>query len=343
MNRDIARILDANFNRAREALRVIEEAARFAADDASLSGEIKQLRHDLASTMKQLDADALLEARNTSGDVGTTIATASERTRESIDAVVVSACKRLVEALRVLEEYGKTEDVDFAADIERLRYRSYDMETRVRFESARRVRWAEVRLYVLITEALCSENWLTTARHAIAGGAGALQLREKDLPDAELLRRAQALRELTRETNTLLILNDRPDIARLVDADGVHVGQDDLPVRAVRRVAGPRCIIGRSTHTIEQARAAMAEGADHVAVGPMFPTSTKPQDHIAGADTLRAVLAELDRPHVAIGGISADNVSQLVEVGCRCVAVCSAVVSQPDVEAAARAIRATLP
>ncbi len=343
MDRNVARILDANFNRAREALRVIEEAARFAGDDPELSGAIKQLRHDLAGTMQRLDADALIEARDTAGDVGTTLATPSERARDSTDAVVVSACKRLVEALRVLEEYGKIEDADFAVEIERLRYRSYDLETRVRFEPARRARFAEVRLYVLITEALCSGDWLTTARQAIDGGAEALQLREKDLTHAELLRRAEALRDLTRETDTLLILNDRPDIARLVEADGVHVGQDDLPVEAARRVAGPRCIIGRSTHSVEQARTAMTEGADVVAIGPMFPTSTKPQDHIAGLEALQAVLAELDRPHVAIGGITADNIGTLVDVGCRCAAVCSAVISRTDVTAAARAIREKLP
>ncbi len=339
MDDAVARILDANLNRAREALRVVEEAVRFGADDADLTAALKQARHDLGAAVGRLDADALLAARDTAGDVGTTIDTESERDRGSTDDVVVSAFKRLTEALRVLAEYGKTVDAGFAAAIEQLRYRCYDLEARVRFEPWRRQRFADVRLYVLLTESLCSGDWLKVAEQAIDGGADALQLREKDLPDAELLRRAHALRELTRRRDALLIINDRPDIARLVDADGVHVGQDDLPVAAARRIVGRRIIVGKSTHTLDQARAALAERPDYVAVGPMFSSTTKPQDHIAGPETLAAVLAETDLPCVAIGGITAQNVGELTAVGCRCIAVCSAVVSEPDVRSAAEALR----
>lgn len=342
MDTTIARILDANVNRTREALRVIEESVRFGADDAGLTAEAKRLRHDLAGAVSRLDAEALLAARNTPGDVGTAIVTESERVRESADDVVVSAFKRVTEALRVLEEYGKTVDVDFAAAIEQLRYRCYDLESRVHFAPRRRARFAAVRLYVLITESLCAGEWLRVAEQAIDGGADALQLREKDLPDAELFRRALHLRELTRDRNILLIVNDRPDIARLVGADGVHLGQDDLPVDAARRVVGPRCIIGKSTHTIDQARAAIREGPDYIAVGPMFETATKPQAHIAGPETLAAVLAQTNLPLVAIGGIAPDNVAKLTAVGGQRIAVCSAVINQPDVRAATRSLRHAL-
>jgi thiamine-phosphate pyrophosphorylase len=336
----VARILDANFNRAREALRVIEDSVRFGADDASLTAALKQLRHDLAAAIAGLDSQSLLTHRDTPGDVGTAISTDSEQTRDSMEDVVAAAFKRLTEALRVLEEYGKTVDASFAASIEQLRYRAYDLEMRVHFEPWRRRRFAQVRLYVLITESLCRGNWLRVAEAAIEGGAQCLQLRQKALPDGELLRRAEALRELTRMRDTLLIINDRPDIARLVAADGVHLGQDDMPVAAARRIVGQRIIIGKSTHTLDQARSALAEKPDYIAVGPMFATATKPQEHIAGPETLAAVLAETDRPHVAIGGITPDRIGQLTAVGCRCVAVCSAVISQPEVTEAARAIRA---
>jgi len=341
MDTAIARILDANLNRAREALRVIEEAVRFGADDADLSASLKEARHDLAAAARRLDADALLAARDTAGDVGTTIDTASEQVRDSVDDVVVSAFKRLTEALRVLAEYGKAVDADFAAAIEQLRYRCYDLESRVRFEPLRRQRFADIRLCILITESLCSDDWLTVAERVLDGGAECLQLREKGLNDAELLRRARQLRELTSARNALLIINDRPDIARLAHADGVHLGQDDLPVAAARRIVGERILIGRSTHTLDQARAALAEPGrpDYIAVGPMFASPTKPQDHIAGPETLAAVLVESDRPHVAIGGITPANVGELTAVGCRCIAVCSAVISQPDVRAAAQALR----
>lgn len=358
MDSSVARILDANLNRAREALRVIEESARFGADDADLTAAVKQVRHDLADAVRLLDADSLLDARDTPGDVGTAIATESEGVRDSADDVVVSAFKRLTEALRVLAEYGKTVNATFAASVEQLRYRCYDLESRSRFDVARRRRFAEVRLYVLVTESLCGGDWLTVAEQAIDGGAGCLQLREKALSDDELLRRAEALRELTRRKGALLIINDRPDIARLAEADGVHVGQDDLAVGAARRIVGRRSIVGKSTHTLDQARSAIAERPDYIAVGPMFPTTTKPQDHIAGCRTLSAVLAETDRPHVAIGGITCDkvnqlaavaiggitarNVDQLTAIGCRCICVCGAVISQPDVLAAAGSLRGAM-
>ncbi len=343
MDKTVARILDANLNRTREALRVIEEAARFEADDPTLTEGLKQVRHDLTDAARRLDADALLAARDTAGDVGTHIETPSERRRDATADVLVSAFKRLGEGLRVLEEYGKTVDPDFAAAVERIRYRCYDLESQARFDRVRRERFAQVRLYVLVTESLCAGDWLTTAEQAIDGGAAAIQLREKELPDGELLARARRLRELTRRKGALLILNDRPDIARLVEADGVHVGQEDLPVAEVRRIVGPRSIIGKSTHTLEQARSAIAERADCIAVGPMFDSKTKPLGDIAGPETLKTVLAECELPTVAIGGIAPDNIPQLTAVGCRCVAVCGAVIGQKDVRAAAAAIRARLP
>lgn len=339
MSPTVARILDANVNRAREALRVIEESVRFGADDAETTGVMKQIRHDLTAAVAGLDATVLLSSRDTAGDVGTTISTDSERSRQSVEDVVTAAFKRLSEALRVLEEYGKTVDSQFAAAMEQLRYRIYDLEKRVRFEPWRRFRFAAVRLYVLITESLCHGRWIDVAEAAIDGGAQCLQLREKTLPDGELIRRAESLRTLTRRQGVLLVINDRPDIARLVEADGVHLGQEDMPVAAARRIVGPRILIGRSTHTLAQVRAAMSEGPDYIAVGPMFATATKPQDHVAGPETLKAALKELDRPHLAIGGITTENVTTLTAVGCRCVAVCSGVISRPDVSAAARALR----
>ncbi len=342
MDTAVARILDANQNRAREALRVIEESVRFAGNVPDLTAAIKQCRHDLSAALRQLPAEMLLEARDTAGDVGTSVNTDSERHRDSVDDVVTASFKRLTEALRVLEEYGKVVDVEFAAAIEALRYRVYDLEAAVRFEPWRRRRFGEVRLYVLITESLCHGPWLTIAEAAIDGGADCLQLREKGMDDAELLRRALALRELTRRRSVLFVMNDRPDIARLVEADGIHLGQDDMPVAAARRIVGPRILIGKSTHTIEQARAALAESPDYIAVGPMFDSTTKPQKHIAGPQTLAAVLGETDLPHVAIGGITVENVNVLRQVGCRCIAVCSAVISRANPTKEAKSLRRAL-
>jgi len=305
MHRFAARIIDANLNRAREAMRVLEDFARFAIDDAATSRTLKHMRHDLAAAARLWPISELLAARDTPGDVGTRITTDGEKCRQSIADVVTAAARRLTEALRVLEEYAKLDNATAAAAIERIRYRAYDIE-KCLVPIARRhapdpqsdapnpecrvSAFANVRLYVLITESLCRRSWLRTARDAIAGGADCLQLREKHLGDAELLARAKRLADLCHRHRVLCIINDRPDIARLAGADGVHLGQTDMPVAAAREIAGPRLLIGKSTHNLAQFRRALRERPDYLAIGPMYDTATKPQRHIAGPDTLRKVI-----------------------------------------------------
>ena len=197
-------------------------------------------------------------------------------------------------------------------------------------------RWREAELYVLITEALCNGPWKSVAEAALAGGARILQLREKTLDRAELIDRGRTLRTLCTSHDALLIINDDPHVAVACDADGVHVGQDDLPIPEVRAIVGPDRLIGISTHNIQQARAALEHGPDHVAVGPMFPTATKPQDHIAGPITLDSVRAMTRLPIVAIGGINPQNASLLQSADT--LAVCGAVISSDDPGAAATAL-----
>lgn len=340
MESDCLRILDVNINRSREALRVIEDYARFTLDDADAAGALKRCRHELRALVATLGHDALLAARDIQGDVGREVKTAGELRRDSLEDVVRAAFGRLSEATRALCEYAKPISPPAAAAAEALRYEVYALEQRVVLRGDLRRRFREVRLYVLLTEALCRGNWLETARAALRGGADCLQLREKTLPDQELLARARRLCDLTHEFNALLAINDRPDIARLAGADVIHVGQDDLSVREIRHVAGARPLVGKSTHTLEQFTAALAENPDYLAVGPMFPSPTKPQDHIAGLATLAAVRPRTALPLVAIGGITADNAAQVFAAGASAVAVCGDIIAADDVEAAAREIRA---
>ena len=196
-----------------------------------------------------------------------------------------------------------------------------------------------VKLYVLLTEALCRGDWYETAEAALAGGAGAIQLREKQLTDIELLDRARRIHELCERHEALLIINDRPDIALAAGAHGVHLGQEDPPVSEARRILGDECIIGVSTHTVEQAKAAVAGLPDYIAVGPMFASHTKPQDHIAGPATLSAVRSLTSLPLVAIGGITLENAAQCAPADV--LAVCSAVISVDDVASATRELMET--
>ena len=339
---DVYRILDANLNRAREALRVIEDHARFILDDAAAAERVKRLRHELRGVVAELGAERLLCARDIVNDVGRETKTPAELRRESTGDVLHAAFARLTEAARVLGEYGKLISAPAAAVAEHVRYESYELHQVLALRGDLRKRFRDVRLYVLITEALCRDGWFETAAGAIRGGAGCLQLREKTLSDAELLRRAKLLRTLTTDAGALLFINDRPDIAKLCGADGVHVGQDDLPVSAARRGAGPDILVGKSTHTPEQFAAALAENPDYLAVGPMFDSSTKPQGHIAGLETLATVAGRMTLPLVAIGGITADNVTDVVRAGAACVCVCSAVSGAADPEAAAARLLAAI-
>jgi thiamine-phosphate pyrophosphorylase len=314
----------------------MEDYARFVLNDAASSETLKHFRHELGSLIRQLPENELLGGRNTPGDVGTAISSDTERTRSNAEEVFTAAAKRLPEALRTLEEYSKLCDSAVAAGLERLRYRSYQLEQCLAMRGARRGRLNNARLYVLITENLCGKDWLKTAEEAIAGGADCLQLREKSLTDHELLQRARRLANLCRSKNALSIINDRPDIAALSGADGVHLGQDDLSPAEARRIAGPECLIGISTHNVAQFRAAMAADVDYIAVGPMFDSATKPLLEIAGPALLQTARSETRLPIVAIGGINAKNAEELRQMGANCVCVCSAVIQASNVfEAAA--------
>lgn len=340
------RVLDAAANRAREALRVVEDFARFVLDDPSLTGRLKLLRHRLASALARLPAGRLLAARNTPGDVGTSLTCAGEQTRPDLASVVTANCKRLQESLRSLEEYGKLVDISFAAQMEQIRYESYTLEGSLAVDDAGpRLLLAAARLYVLIDGRASEAAFTELAAGLIASGVDVLQLRDKRLADRELLARARRLRELTRGTRTLFILNDRPDLAALAAADGVHVGQDEVGVAEARAVAGQHAIVGVSTHSLAQARRAAAEGADYLGVGPTFPSRTKAFDsaQLQGVELLRAVAGEIQLPAFAIGGIEAANLAEVLAAGITRIAVSGAVLAATDPFAAARELRGLLP
>jgi thiamine-phosphate pyrophosphorylase len=196
---------------------------------------------------------------------------------------------------------------------------------------------------VLLTERLCAHGWRETLAAAIAGGADCIQVREKEMPTRALADRVRAVVDAARPAGVAVVVNDRADVALACGADGVHVGQDDLSVRDVRRMAGDRLLVGVSTHSLEEARAAAEAGADVCGVGAMFATSLKPAIAAGGAAYLRDYLAHFARvPHLAIGGVTPANVGELAAAGCRGVAVSSAVCGARDPAAAVRALREAL-
>ena len=198
-------------------------------------------------------------------------------------------------------------------------------------------------LYVILDRAAAGGRDLPPLLDAVlAGGCRVVQLREKALPLNDLYPVARALRRRCREAGCLFIVNDRVDFALALEADGVHVGQDDLPAREARRLLRPGMILGVSTHDESQARLARDDGADYVAVGSIFPTGSKPGFHLVGPDLVRRVRQAIPLPLVAIGGITMDNVSQVIRAGADAVAVISAVCAAPDPAAAARGFLETI-
>jgi thiamine-phosphate pyrophosphorylase len=193
-------------------------------------------------------------------------------------------------------------------------------------------------LYVILDRGAAGDRNLAPLLEAVLeGGCRVVQLREKTMPLGDLYPVARALRKRCREAGCLFIVNDRVDLALAVEADGVHVGQDDLPAREARRLLSPGMILGVSTHDENQARLARDDGADYVAVGSMFPTGSKAGFRLVGPDLVRRVRPEIRLPLVAIGGVTTDNVAEVIRAGADAVAVISAVCAAPDPAAAARA------
>ncbi|MBX3391456.1 MAG: thiamine phosphate synthase [Phycisphaeraceae bacterium] len=349
----LARMIDANINRASEGLRVLEDVARFVIGCQTLCAGCKSVRHalrrygeSLGSSAPALDGLGRLAARDTPGDAGVGVSGAGEYQRPTVASVAVAAGARACEALRVLEESAKAAGaIDAARLAEKARYETYDLHRRVviALGTGRRTQW---KLCVLITEELCSKHsWRYVAKMAIDGGADCLQLREKAMPDRALLVRTRELIEMARPSGVAVVVNDRPDVALLAGADGVHVGQDDLPAGEIRRLAGSSLLVGVSVSNVEQAAAAVLDGADLCGIGPVFPTSTKQRPFIAGLGVLSAYRSDprlAGFPCLAIGGIGPENIAQVVGRGFGGVAVSSCVCSAADPAEVCRRLRREL-
>ncbi|QYR23001.1 thiamine phosphate synthase [Paenibacillus sp. sptzw28] len=199
-------------------------------------------------------------------------------------------------------------------------------------------KWNDFRLYAITGENYHpGRSMLEVMEQALIGGADIVQLRAKDLSKQEVLAQGFALRELTRHYGVPLIINDHLDVALYVDADGVHLGQDDLQLAEARRILGPERIIGISTHNIGQALEAERGGADYIGVGPVFPTGTKPGRMAVTTDYVREAARQVSIPFVAIGGITLENVDQVLDAGAARICAVSAIVGSSDVAGSCRA------
>ena len=341
MERSIYRIIDANFNRAREAIRVIEEFCRFALNCAPLTERAKSFRHELSAAISKLEPARLISSRDTTADVGVEITVAHQLARGNLKDSFTAGCKRLTEALRTLAETTQTLNPHVAKTLEKLRYAAYTLEKDIVLFSDTFERFKSVKLYIVITSSLPADV-LSLLCYCVAGGADCIQLRAKTIEDDKLLALAEEFVRICKSAKVLSIINDRVDIAVAAGADGVHLGQNDIPVEQARRLQLTPLIIGKSTHSIDQLKSTCREMPTYVGLGPVYSTPTKPTAPPVGLDYVKQatnILNDTGIAHVAIGGITLDNLEEVLTAGAEAIAVCSAVTEAADPAAACRMLK----
>lgn len=339
----LLRIIDANTNRIGEGLRLLEEVARLVLNDTSLTQQLKNLRHELVSSAWPLQQQ-LLQARDSAGDVGVDLEVPGLEKQRELPTTLVANARRVQESLRVMEELAKVPGIPLATEkFKQARFALYTLEKTLLSRLLRGDKMGKLPgLYVIIDlPSLKGRGHIEVASQAIRGGATTIQLRDKLHSKRELLPIARELRNLCAERNVLFIVNDYLDLALAVDADGLHLGVDDLPVKEARRLLPIDRVLGSSVFTVAQAISAQAEGADYIAVGSIFPTASK-EIEVVGLARLRQVRQAVTLPLVAIGGIDKDNAAQVKAAGADAVAVISAILGTADVAEASRQIVARL-
>ncbi|MHC4123168.1 MAG: thiamine phosphate synthase [Planctomycetota bacterium] len=333
MERTVYRIIDANFNRAREALRVIEEYCRFALDSESLTGRTKELRHKFCNYIDKIDSGRLIAGRNTVDDVGVGKTVDNQLQRSDLKSCLTAACKRLPEALRAVSEMVGTFEPVLAEQIEKLRYETYTLEKDIVLFSEPAEKFRKVKLYVIITSKFPAEV-ISLTHKIIAGGADCIQLRAKDrIDDEALFALACEFAGICKAGNVLSIINDRVDIAVAAGADGVHLGQGDLPIEQARKLQTRPLVIGTSTHSMEQLKTACEHNPTYVSTGPVFATSTKPEYEVVGVEYVKRAVELLRNTGiagVAIGGITLENMNEVLKAGAKKIAICSAITETSD-------------
>jgi len=313
----VYRILDANLDRAREGLRIIEEWCRFGLNSAPMAGECKQMRQELASW----HSAEIRAARDTPGDPGTELTHPQEEHRSSIQQLLQANLCRVEEALRVLEEYGKLYDSNMSATLKQMRYRVYTLESNL-LAYRRHQQLMRSQLYLVTSP---SEQLFAIVEAALQGGLTLVQYRDKTADDTVKLTQAQKLRQLCHHYGALFIMNDRVDLALAVEADGVHLGQHDIPLALARQLLGSQRLIGRSTTNPEEMQRAIQEGADYIGVGPVYETPTKAGKAAAGLEFVRYAVEHASVPWFTIGGIDMNNLNDVLKSGAERVAVVRAI------------------
>jgi thiamine-phosphate pyrophosphorylase len=338
LSKQTLRIIDANLNRIDESLRLLEDIARLILNDATLSKKLKTIRHNLEyvdfSFKKQL-----LQARQADSDVGADIKVPQQFEKRDLHSTIIANSHRIEQSLRVVEEMAKTPGIELDSDkFEKARFELYTIEKELVSKLLRKDKADRIKgLYAIIdTDSLKGRNHLDIAKQILEGGAKIIQLRDKTTPKKDLLSIATGLKRLCYEYNALFIVNDYIDIAIASDADGVHIGQDDIPLLIARSLMPIDKIIGYSVYTPEEAVKAQEQGADYIATSAIYPTRSKADVKVIGLEGLKRIKDKSIVPLVGLGGITYDNICEVISYGADSVAVISAILGARSPDEATR-------
>tara|TARA_Y100001968_G_scaffold333873_1_gene400384 strand:+ start:6442 stop:7479 length:1038 start_codon:yes stop_codon:yes gene_type:complete len=327
-----ARLIDANLDRAREGLRVIEDWCRFELERKDLVLKLKDCRQQLGSHHHEI----YKKARSVSTDQGALLNHSAQNQRVNPTSIISANCSRVQEALRVLEEFTRSSNPQLSKNAATIRYEIYELEITLikAINKNKRIQKLNETNLCLITAQ--TQKSLKTISSALLEGVNMVQYRHKNFNYKKDLKQVQDLSLLCKEHGALLIINDNVDLALAVNADGVHLGQEDMPTELARNLLGGDLIIGKSTHSIEHLKKAQQESCDYVGIGPVFPSKTKPEAKPLDNKNLLEMYSIVHLPCFAIGGINTSNVSNLTSQGIQRIAVIDAIMNTQDPALATR-------
>ncbi len=345
MNKEIYRVIDANANRLMEGLRVVEEVCRFILDNKNLTEKMKSLRiRSKENLIKILNSkDILVGSRDSRKDVGRLMYPKSESDRQNYASIVSSNISRCQEASRVIEEFGKMISPEVGRAFKEIRFSLYDIEKDILEFTQLKKRSDKLNfdLYVVTDpDVLGKKSPVDAVKDAIKGGAKIIQLRDKKASIGQYFKWAKEINSICKKAGVTFIVNDYVDVCLALDADGIHIGQDDMPVDEVRKLIGHDKLIGLSTHSYEQASKGAKSGADYISIGPVFSTQSKPNTVPVGIPLIKRYIKEKNTlPFVAIGGINETNLEFVINAGAKRIAVIRAAIGQKDISRAVRDLR----
>jgi len=316
----LERIVDVNLNRLDESLKLIEDIIRFSFENTYLLAQVREIRNDFLKVKKVLPLNEIVAFRESQHDLGRGAKFDIATKKTSADLIIANLA-RAKESSRILEEILQSQAFGLSNKVKKIRFQIYDLEKGIYNLTQRKF---SPRLYAIIDEKYLSAYRLTEMIDVLKNyGATMIQLRIKNLSDQEFYNCALKIRKAINKSAVHFIINNRIDIAQACHADGVHLGQDDIPTNVARKILGDSYIIGASARNIQEAKLAQNQGADYIGVGAIFKTKTKPDAQICKLTTLKRICQNVDKPVVGIGGITNKNYRAVLKAGADGIAVCS--------------------